>query len=218
MLLEAAAAAALAAASVAVAASAALLGQCACLDGGGGRGEEALNEPIMRTSAHQEGQAAPGRAAGQAFAPAANQTRGRAPASPAGAAGVGASAAAPRAQQRGGGPVLIADARRETALQGAAASAAARAQRAGAPAYKTRAAAGANVGVGGAAALPSGADGQQLVIFCRCGGPNSGNVLTLVPCGCRSLCMICAQAADACPTCGAAIEDSLPSFRIAKAK
>jgi hypothetical protein len=88
MLLEAAAAAALAAASVAVAASAALLGQCACLDGGGGRGEEALNEPIMRTSAYQEGQAAPGRAAGEAFAPAANQTRGRAPASPAGAAGV----------------------------------------------------------------------------------------------------------------------------------
>ncbi len=51
-------------------------------------------------------------------------------------------------------------------------------------------------------------------IFCRCGGP--GSLIQLVPCKCHSLCLICAQAESACPDCGVLIEDSIPSWKVAK--
>ena len=68
----------------------------------------------------------------------------------------------------------------------------------------------------------SGGGGQdqpksKSLLFCPCGGPGSSSLVKLLPCGDRSLCMLCAQMADACPTCGAGIDDSVPSFRASAA-
>ncbi len=52
-------------------------------------------------------------------------------------------------------------------------------------------------------------------IFCRCGGP--GSLVQLLPCKCFSLCLACAQMEAACPDCGAAVADSVPSWRAAEA-
>jgi hypothetical protein len=59
---------------------------------------------------------------------------------------------------------------------------------------------------------PAGAKGVS-VLFCRCGGPNT--LVKLLPCGHASLCLACAQLEATCPTCGAAIADSYPSFKVA---
>lgn len=55
--------------------------------------------------------------------------------------------------------------------------------------------------------------GMQQTLFCACGAPSSANVVKLLPCGCRTLCMPCAQEAELCPNCGTVVEDSEPSFK-----
>jgi len=57
------------------------------------------------------------------------------------------------------------------------------------------------------------ASGKQQTLFCACGAPSSANVVKLLPCGCRTLCMPCAQEAENCPLCGEHVEDSEPSFK-----
>jgi len=57
------------------------------------------------------------------------------------------------------------------------------------------------------------ASGNQQTLFCACGAPSSANVVKLLPCGCRTLCMPCAQEAELCPNCGTVVEDSEPSFK-----
>jgi hypothetical protein len=57
------------------------------------------------------------------------------------------------------------------------------------------------------------ASGKQQTLFCACGAPSSANVVKLLPCGCRTLCMPCAQEAENCPLCGENVEDSEPSFK-----
>lgn len=56
------------------------------------------------------------------------------------------------------------------------------------------------------------APGGVSAIFCGCGGP--GSLVKLKPCGCRALCLSCAQIEKACPQCNAGITDSVPSFRV----
>lgn len=83
-------------------------------------------------------------------------------------------------------------------LEVAAAAAAERASVARGPAYK-------------AAQIHDAQGGGGGRLFCGCGGP--GTIVQLLPCGCASLCLACAQEQPSCPACGCAIEDSVPSFR-----
>ena len=51
-------------------------------------------------------------------------------------------------------------------------------------------------------------------VFCPCGGP--GVRVKLLPCGHSALCLSCAQMEKACPACGTIVQDSVPSFRVAR--
>ena len=77
-----------------------------------------------------------------------------------------------------------------------------------------RFAGGGGGGGGGGSAARAGAGARQTsAVFCPCGGP--GARVKLLPCGHAELCLSCAQTEAACPRCGAAIDDSMPSFRAA---
>ena len=67
---------------------------------------------------------------------------------------------------------------------------------------------------GGAAAAADPPKRLQSSVFCPCGGP--GARVKLLPCGHAALCLACAQMEPACPACGEAVRDSVPSFRAAK--
>lgn len=63
----------------------------------------------------------------------------------------------------------------------------------------------------GAKAAAASARASSSTVFCPCGGP--GARVKLLPCGHTALCLSCAQMDKACPVCGAAVQDSAPSFR-----